>query len=133
MFSSRTMWDSFQTSVFNVESLPLIVSRMLHAHAGHACMLTHHGCACRLIPVCACRGLPWPYFYKKIYLLIKIYIFHFNISQVNLTSDWALKQPWILEFQHQWGRGAWVVRGTKCGVYRCLSFDSWASLTESKE
>ena len=32
-------------------------------------------------------------FSKKIYVLIKSYIIHFNISQVNLTSDWALNQP----------------------------------------
>ena len=30
-------------------------------------------------------------------------------------------------------RGARVKRGTKCGVYRCPSFDLWALLTESKE
>ena len=29
----------------------------------------------------------------------------------------ALNQPWVLEFQHHWGTGARVVRGTKCGVY----------------
>ena len=39
------------------------------------------------ILACACRELPWPYFSKKIHLLIKSYIFHFNISQVNLTSE----------------------------------------------
>jgi len=38
------------------------------------------------------------FFQKYIYLLIKSYIFHFNISQVNLTSDWTLNQPWVLEF-----------------------------------
>ena len=38
------------------------------------------------------------FFQKYIYTLIKSYIFHFKISQVNLTSDWALKQPWVLEF-----------------------------------
>ena len=79
----------------------------------HACIRMHHGCAC--------RGFPWPYFSKKIYVLIKSYIIHFNISQVNLTSDWALNQPWILEFQHYWGIGAKVIRGTKCGVYTHLN------------
>ena len=56
-------------------------------------------------------------FQKQIYLLIKNNIFHFNISQVNLEFDWALNQPWALEFQHHWGMGAWVVKGTKCNVY----------------
>ena len=37
-------------------------------------------------------------FQKLIYFLIKNYIFHFNISQVNSTSDWTLNQPWVLEF-----------------------------------
>ena len=37
-------------------------------------------------------------FLKYIYLLIKSYIFHFNISQVNLTFNWAQNQPWVLEF-----------------------------------
>ena len=32
-------------------------------------------------------------FQKYIYVVIKSYIFHFNISQVNLISDWALNQP----------------------------------------
>ena len=60
------------------------------------------------------------------YFLIKSYIFHFNISQVNLTSDWALNQLWILEFQYHWGMGAQIVRGTICGVYNLynLSFNS---------
>ena len=29
---SRTMWDLFQTSIFNAENLPFIVLRTLHAH-----------------------------------------------------------------------------------------------------
>ena len=37
-------------------------------------------------------------FQKIIYLLTKSYIFHFNTSQVNLTSNWALNQSWVLEF-----------------------------------
>ena len=41
-------------------------------------------------------------FQKQIYLFIKCYIFHFNISQVNLTSNWALNQCQVLEFQHHW-------------------------------
>ena len=39
-----------------------------------------------------------PIFQKQIYLLIIIYTFHFKTSQVNLTSDWTLNQPWDLEF-----------------------------------
>ena len=70
-------------------------------------------------------GFYWPLFSKNRFLLIKSYIFHFNTSQVNLTSDWALNQPWALEFGHHWGAGAWVVKGTKCSVNRCPFFDSW--------
>ena len=44
-------------------------------------------------------------FQKKIYLLIKSYIFHFNISQVNVTFDWVLNQPWVLEFNFIGERG----------------------------
>ena len=88
-----------------------------------ACMRMNHGRACRLILACTYRRFLWPLLSKnKFYLLIKIYIFHFNISQVNLTSDWALNRPWVLEFKHHWGMKALVVRGTKCGVYRCLFF-----------
>ena len=62
--------------------------------------------------------------FSKIDLFAQKLHFSFNISQVNLTSDWALNQPWPLEFQHHWGTGGQVVRGTECGVYKCLSFDS---------
>ena len=44
-------------------------------------------------------------FRKYIYLLIKSYIFHFNIFQVNLTFNWALNQPWVSKFLHHWERG----------------------------
>ena len=37
-------------------------------------------------------------FQKLIYLLIKSCIFHFNTSQVKLTSNWTLNQPWVLKF-----------------------------------
>ena len=43
--------------------------------------------------------------------------FHFNTSQVNLVSNWALNWPWALDFEYHWGTGVQVVRGTKCGVY----------------
>ena len=38
------------------------------------------------------------YFQKIDLFALKNCIFHFNISQVNLESDWALNQPWALEF-----------------------------------
>ena len=38
--SSQTMWDSFQTSVFNVENLPFIIFGTLHARAG-LCLRVH--------------------------------------------------------------------------------------------
>ena len=62
-------------------------------------------------------GFLWLLFSKNIFLLIKSYTFHFNTSQVNLTSDWALNQPWVLEFRHYWGTRARVIKGTKCDVY----------------
>ena len=33
------------------------------------------------------------YSFRKLY-------FHFNTSQVNLISNWALNWPWVLEFEH---------------------------------
>ena len=62
-------------------------------------------------------------FQRLIYLLIKIYIFHFNTSQVNLTSD-TLNQALGLIIQYHLGMGARVVRGTKCSIYKCPFFDS---------
>ena len=49
-------------------------------------------------------------------------IFHFNTSQVNLISNWTLNWPLALEFEYNWGTGAQVVRGTKCGVNIYASF-----------
>jgi len=46
-------------------------------------------------------------------------MFYFNTSQVNLTFDWTLNQPWALEFGHHWGMRARVVRGTNYSVYKC--------------
>ena len=57
------------------------------------------------------------YFQKWIFAYLKGYIFHFNISQVNLIFDWALNWPWALEFEHHWRTRAQVIRGIKCGVY----------------
>ena len=72
----------------------------------------------RLLPTYVSQGPLWSfYFQKQIFAHLKSYIFHFNTSQVNLISDWALNQPWALEFEHHWGTGARVIRCTKCGVY----------------
>ena len=77
------------------------------------------------------------YFQKQIFAHLKSYIFHFNTSQVNLISDWALNQPqtpnqpWALEFEHHWGTRACVVRGTKCSVFKghtlegCIPLRLW--------
>ena len=80
-----------------------------------------HTRACGLYP--QTMGFLWPSFFKNRFFLIKSYIFHFNISQVNLTSDWILNQPWVLECGNHWGTRARVVRGTKCSVY------TWALAT----
>ena len=65
----------------NVENLPFFnISRTLHARVETS--LRAH-----------VKGLLGLLFQKYIYLLIKSYIFHFNISQVNLTSDWTPNQP----------------------------------------
>ena len=75
--------------------------------------------------VCGLRtqtvGFLWPLFSKNRFLLIKSCIFHFNTFQVNLTSDWALSQPWALEFMYHWGMGALVIRGTKCSATNMIS------------
>ena len=63
----------------------------------------------------------WSLISKNRFLLIlKSYIFHFNTLEVNLISDWALNWSWVLEFEHHWGTGARVIKGTKCGVYMGL-------------
>ena len=51
-------------------------------------------------------------FQKQIYLLIKIYIFHFNISQVNLTFDWALNHLRSQNFSiiGEWGLESYKVQ-----------------------
>ena len=110
--NSHTIWDSFQTSVFNAKNLSFIVPGTLHARTGSGMRAHANSCVHRSKASLALL------FQKQIYLLIKSYIFHFNISQVNLTSDWALNQSQVLEFQHHQGTGARVINGTKCGVYR---------------
>ena len=82
----------------------------LHTHASEQRM---HTCVCVRRPRVSLAFICQ----KQIYLLIKNCIFHFNISQVNLESDWALNQPQVLEFQQHQGMGAQVVRSTKCNVY----------------
>ena len=75
-------------------------------------------------PCAQAEGYFGQFISKNRFLLIKkvfyiyIYIFYFNTPQVNLKSNWALNWPWALEFEHHWGTGVQVVRGTKCGVYR---------------
>ena len=105
----------------------------LHAHTlVYICRLS--GDIRRFVPSYAGLGFLLAFIFQNyIFSSLKSYIFHFNISQVNLQSDWALDQPWVLEIQHHWGIGAKVVRGTKCGVYRCHSFDSWALFMKLKE
>ena len=63
-------------------------------------------------------------FSKIDFCSLKVYIFHFITPQVNLIFDWVLNWPWALGFGHHGGTGVQVVRDTKCGVYRCPSFDS---------
>ena len=62
---SQTMWDSFQTSVFNAENLSFCVTRTLHARVGLN-MRAHASWLCvQVDPACADRGLPWLYFSKN--------------------------------------------------------------------
>ena len=67
--------DSFQTlTLMQKTCIFFNVSGTLHAH-GRLCLRVH---------VEGFLGFIFP---KKIYLLIKGYIFHFNISQFNLISN----------------------------------------------
>ena len=124
--NSQTMWDLFQALVFNAESMPFIVSKTLHTHArsclcAHASWLHAQADFCVRMPRVSLDLL----FQKQIYQLIKSDIFHFNISQVNLTSNWTLNQHCALEFLHHQGIGTGVVRGIKCDVYKrwqCLVY-----------
>ena len=123
---TQTMWDLFQASIFNAENTHFIVSKTLHACARsclrvYASWLHAQADSCVRMP----RVSLALFFQRQIYLLIKSYIFHFSISQVNLTSNWTLNQPCALEFQHHQGTGARVIRGTKCNVYKrwqCLVY-----------
>ena len=77
------------TSVFNAENLPFYVSETLVAYA-NLCLRKPNVSLCLRTQT---MGFLWPLFFKKRFVLIKSYIFHFNTSQVNLTYDWALNQP----------------------------------------
>ena len=83
---TQTMCDLFQTSV-SIQKVCLFVFLETYMRMqDHACMCTHYGCAHRLILACACQGLLWPYFSKKIYLLIKKLYFSFQHFSTSLES-----------------------------------------------
>ena len=52
---SQTMWDSFQTFVFNAKNLSLIVSKTLHKRAG-LCLRAHASWSCTHVDSCARRS-----------------------------------------------------------------------------
>ena len=110
------MWDSFQTSAIIAKNLFFIcfwnpncvrknVPVYMSVYAGHDSRTQGKSYFGHLI------------FQKYICAHLKCYIFHFNTSQINFISNWALNWPWALEFEHHWGMGARIVRGTKCSVY----------------
>ena len=101
---SQTMWDSFQTSTSMQKTCLLLLLLLLilfffknvfetlrvRARSG----LHAQADSCVHMP----RASLALFFQKYIYLLIKSYIFHLKIFQVNLTSNWFLNQPWVIEF-----------------------------------
>ena len=104
-----------KTCIFHTSETLVVYARI--------CLLTHAlAHVCRLLPTYVGRGPLWSFISKnRIFAHLKVYIFHFNIPQVNVIFDWTLNWPWALEFEHHWGTGVWVVRGIKCGVYRIPS------------
>ena len=71
------------------------------------------------------------YFQKQIFAHLKIYIFHFNTSQVNLISNQALNQPQALKFDHHWGTGDPSRKGYKM---RCLQWGGfWTNPIQQKD
>ena len=103
-----------QKTCFSYASKTLVVY-------GGMCFHTH-ALACVRKPQCTYVGWGplWSFYFQKyIFSHLKCYIFHFNTPQVNLIFDWALNWPWTLEFEQHWGTEDQVIRGTKCGVYRC--------------
>ena len=51
---SYMMWDSFQTSVFNIENLSFIVSGTLYTHGG-LCLCAHTSWPCVYVDSCVHR------------------------------------------------------------------------------
>ena len=101
---------------YTFETLAIYARMCLRTHAlacVHKPRLTYAG-----------RRLLWSFNYPKIYFAhLKGYIFHFNTPQDILISYWAVNWSWALEFEYHWGTGARVIKGTKCSVYKCPSFD----------
>ena len=130
---SQTMWDLFQTSAIIAKNLyflcfwnPSCVRRNVPAYTCFSLRtqaMTHvHRLRATLVIL----------FPKIDFCSFKRLYYPFNTPLVNLISDWALNWPWVLEFEHHQGTRTWVIRGTKYGVYKCPSFNSSTSLTESK-
>ena len=105
------MWFVSNLNI-NAENLSCIVSRIRYARAISSLRTQAKSCVRKLILVHIARVSFGLIFQKYIYLLIKSYIFHFNTFQVNLTSDWALNQPWVLEFNiiGEWGLESYGVQ-----------------------
>ena len=99
-----------------IQMLVYVYACMKHAHTGlehacaYACMRTHS------------LGSSWSFVFKNSFIwFIKEFYFPKILSSSQFQSDWALNQPWTLEFLHHWRMGARVVRGTKCSVYNAQS------------
>ena len=59
-------------------------------------------------------GSSWSLFSKNNFILPKNNLYFPQILFLGqFSSDWALNQPWALEFLHHWRMGVRVVRGTK--------------------
>ena len=84
---SKTMWDSLQTLALMQKTCLIYIFGILYACA-RSCLRAQADSCIHIARVSLAL-----FFQKQIYLLIKSYIFHFNISQINLTSNWALNQP----------------------------------------
>ena len=90
-----------------------------------------HACAYVCMHTHALRFL-WPFFSKNSLFDPKIsYIFHKHFPEVNFH---LIRPSTNLGFRilTSFGNKIWVVSGTKCDVYKCPSFDSWAPLSEFK-
>ena len=125
-------------SIFNAKKLVFhsFWNPNMHMHV-RLCIRMHtqslsmraHTCVCVRMP----QGFLCLYFSKIAHPIHnKSYIFPKTVSSSQFQSDWALNQLWVLEFQHHWGTGARVEKGTKCGVYtisNSLSFISFFTLS----